>query len=57
MNPVWLAFWVGTFLGAVMGILVIACCVIARREDDSAKMEERQGECHGRREERHNIRE
>ena len=36
MTPVWLAFWVGTFLGAVMGILVISLCVIARREDDAA---------------------
>jgi len=37
MTPVWLAFWVGAFLGAVMGILVIACCFIARREDDAVE--------------------
>ena len=39
MTTVWLAFWVGTFLGAVMGILVISLCVIARREDDAAERE------------------
>lgn len=43
MTPVWLAFWVGAFIGATIGILVIACCFIARREDDATEreMEER----------------
>ena len=39
MTPVWLAFGVGTVLGAVMGILVISLCVIARREDDAVERE------------------
>jgi len=39
MTPVWLAFWVGAFIGATVGILVIACCFIARREDDAAERE------------------
>ena len=39
MTSVWLAFWTGLFLGTVMGILVIALCFIARREDDAAERE------------------
>ncbi|GAB6270543.1 MAG: hypothetical protein STSR0003_03830 [Smithella sp.] len=45
MTPVWLAFWVGAFIGATVGILVIACCFIARREDDATKMEMEEKRC------------
>lgn len=39
MTSVWIAFGAGLFLGTVMGILVIALCFIARREDDAMERE------------------
>lgn len=30
MSPVWVAFFVGLFLGANLGLIVIALCFIAR---------------------------
>jgi hypothetical protein len=34
MSPVWIAFWVGAFLGGMGGILAMALCVAAKRGDD-----------------------
>jgi|GEM_PF-6366007 len=31
MTPLWWAVWVGAFIGANVGIVVIACCFTARR--------------------------
>jgi uncharacterized membrane-anchored protein YhcB (DUF1043 family) len=33
MSPVWIAFGIGLFLGAVLGMLVIALCHIAHESD------------------------
>ncbi len=30
MSPVWVAFWVGAFLGGMAGILTMALCVAAK---------------------------
>ena len=34
MTDVWVAFWVGMFLGAWAGVFSMAMCVIAGRADD-----------------------
>lgn len=37
MSPVWIAFWVGIFLGGMAGVMVMALCVAARSGDDMPK--------------------
>jgi len=36
MSNVWLAFWVGAFLGALVAFVVLACCVVAREADKAS---------------------
>lgn len=34
MQPVWIAFWVGIFIGGMAGVFVMALCVAAKCGDD-----------------------
>ncbi|CAB4211752.1 hypothetical protein UFOVP1419_17 [uncultured Caudovirales phage] len=34
MAPVWVAFWIGCFIGGMCGVVMMALCVAARSGDD-----------------------
>ncbi len=38
MTDVWVAFWVGMFLGAWIGVFALALCVVAGRADERRRM-------------------
>jgi hypothetical protein len=43
MNPVWLAFGVGIFLGFMMGVFTICLMAMVKRGDDNAETKRKAG--------------